>query len=143
MRDRSLHATRTMPPHDVVDHNYRTQRRPSCRDSASEDLDFLGSSLGFQSIDLNEQLEFTSCLSDTSHGTNSPTSVSPYLYEIYQSLAVHECIPDGKKKSINLYQKVDVLPVSYSFHKKIIKRNRVRDRVEFFPARMVDLSVYD
>lgn len=130
VRDRSLHATRTMPPHDVVDHNYHTQRRPSCRDSASEDLDFLGSTLGFQSIDLNEQLEFTSCLSDTSHGTNSPTSVSRYLYEIYQSLAVHECVPDEKKR-INLYQKVYVL------------QSERQRRLEFFPARMIDLSVDD
>jgi hypothetical protein len=81
VRDRSLHATRTMPPntlHDATDH-YRTQRRPSGRDSASEDLDFVGNSHGFQSMDMNDQLEFTSCLSETSHGTNSPTSVSMYL----------------------------------------------------------------
>jgi hypothetical protein len=79
-RDRSLHATRTMPPitlHEATDH-YRTQRHPSGHDSASEDLDFLGSSHGFQSLDLNDHLEFTSCLAETSHGTNSPTSVSIY-----------------------------------------------------------------
>ncbi|KAJ4797241.1 kinase with adenine nucleotide alpha hydrolases-like domain-containing protein [Rhynchospora pubera] len=77
VRDRSLHATRTIPPsalHDAADHHYRPQRRTSGRDSASEDLDFLGSSLGFKSVDLNDQLEFTTCLSDNSHGTNSPTS---------------------------------------------------------------------
>ncbi|XP_078168490.1 U-box domain-containing protein 52-like [Carex rostrata] len=129
VRDRSLHATRTMPPHDVVDHNYRTQRRPSCRDSASEDLDFLGSTLGFQSIDLNEQLEFTSCLSDTSHGTNSPTSSQRDLETEMRRLRVElkqtmDMYSAACREAMSAKQKVQELAQSKLEEAKIIEEAR-------------------
>ncbi|KAJ3671141.1 hypothetical protein LUZ60_008567 [Juncus effusus] len=83
-KERPLTGARTMPTNVLQDaSDLGFKRRAASHESVNEDLDFHGgssSSIGFTSMDFTDQShDFSSTITDSSHGTNSPCGAAEEL----------------------------------------------------------------